>query len=360
MPFSRFGPLYQYSLAKELYNEEIKVIFPRRLNKFPFLFPIFRNILQYKIKLLHMHWIDGFSGLSSKNRFKSFFKFFLFKIDIYLAKNILKTKIVWTIHNLHSHMNYYPLLEILSRRSFSKKVDAIICHCAYAKNEIQKIYGVSQKKIHIINIGNYYERYPNEISMEKAREYLNIKQDQFIFLIFGPIRPYKGIINLINAFKKIRRKEKAKLMIVGNPVNKLLIANIINRTKDNQNFILKFGFIPEDEIQLYINASDVVVFSYKKILTSAGILLAMSFGKPIIAPRLGCIPETLDEKGAFLYNSQEKKGLLLAVEEAIDNKSKLKEMGQFNLESAKKFDWKDIAKETNRIYNKISLSYDNK
>ena len=354
MPFSRFGPLYQYSLAKELYNEEIKVIFPRRLNKFPFLLPISRNILRYKVKLLHMHWIDGYSGLSSRNRFKALFKLFLFKIDINLAKYILNMKIVWTIHNLHSHECYYPHLEILSRKFFSKKVDAIICHCDYAKNEFQKKFGASQKKIYVINIGNYHNRYKNEISMEKAREYLNIKRDQFIFLIFGPIRPYKGIINLINTFKEIRRKEKAKLMIVGNPVNKLLTTNIINRTKDNQNFILKFGFIPEDEIQIYINASDVVVFSYKKILTSAGILLAMSFGKPIIAPRLGCIPETLDEKGAFLYNSQENEGLALAAEKAIDNKSKLKEMGKFNLDLAKKFDWKVIAKETKRIYNKIS------
>ena len=259
-------------------------------------------------------------------------------------------EIVWTIHNLYSHECYYPRLEILSRKFFSKKADAIICHCDYAKNEFQKKFGASQKKIHVINIGNYHNRYKNEISMEKAREYLNIKRDQFIFLIFGPIRPYKGIINLINTFKEIRRKEKAKLMIVGNPVNKLLTTNIINRTKNNQNFILKFGFISEDEIQIYINASDVVVFSYKKILTSAGILLAMSFGKPIIAPRLGCIPETFEEKGAFLYNSQEKEGLLLAVEKAIDNKSKLKEMGQYNLKLAKKYDWKDIAKETKKIY----------
>ena len=350
MPFSRFGPEYQYSLAKELYNEEIKVIFPRRLNKFPFLLPIFRNILRYKVKLLHMHWIDGYSGLSSRNRFKSIFKLILFKIDINLAKYILNMKIVWTIHNLHSHECYYPSLEILSRKFFSKKANAIICHCDYAKNEFQKKFGASLKKIHVINIGNYSNRYKNEISMEKAREHLNIKRDQIVFLIFGPIRQYKGIIDLINAFKEISRKEKVKLMIVGNPVNKLLTTNIINRTKDNKNFILKFGFVSEDEIQIYFNASDVVVFSYKKILTSAGILLAMSFGKPIIAPRLGCIPETLDEKGAFLYNSQENKGLLLAAEKAIDNKSKLKEMGQLNLKLAKDYEWKDIAKETKKIY----------
>ena len=266
MPYSRFGPQYQYSLAKELYNEKIKVIFPRRLKKFPFLLPIFRNILRYKVELLHMHWIDGYSGLSSRNRLQSLFKFFLFRIDIILAKFILNMKIVWTIHNLYSHECYYPSLEILSRKFFSKKADAIICHCEYAKNEFQKKMGASQEKIHVINIGNYYNRYKNEISMEKARNYLKIKSENFVFLIFGPIRPYKGIINIIESFKKLKRNEKAKLMIVGKPANNLLITNIINRIEGNRNFIFKFGFIPEDEIQIYTNASDVIVFSYKKIL----------------------------------------------------------------------------------------------
>jgi len=353
MPFSRFGPLYQYFLAKELNNEDIEVIFPKKLNKYPYILPVSRNVLKYKTNFLHMHWIDGFSGLSSRNRYKALVKFFLFKIDIFLAKYFLNTKIIWTIHNLHSHMNYYPNLEVLSRKFFAKKVDKIICHCDYAKTEIKKIYGASEEKLNIINIGSYYKRYTNKISREKAREQLKIKNDELIFLIFGPIRPYKGIIRLIKSFKDIRRNENVKLMIVGKPVDKQLTTKIINLINNNPMYISKFGFIPEREIQIYMNASDIVVFSYNKILTSAGILLAMSFEKPIIAPRLGCIPETLDDQGAILYNSQEKDGLLMAIEKILDNKEKLYSMGQYNLKLVQKYDWRIIAKETKRIYDSL-------
>lgn len=350
MPYPESGAQYVHNLAEELKKEHLRVRKPMRFNKLPYLFPIMRNVLKYRVKLLHLHWIEGYSGLSAKNIFLCIIKSFLFIIDTFMAKFILKIKIVWTIHNLYSHEIYYPKIEKLSRKYFSILSDAIICHCSYAKKLFQKEFGVFQDKIYIIKIGNYHNTYKNEIPQEKARQSLNLKNDDFIFLIFGPLRPYKGILNLIKNFNKLGTNHHTKLVIVGKPENSLFKKHIEKAVIDNQNIILICGFIPDDEIQLFMNASDILVFSYNKIHTSAGILLAMSFRKPIIAPRLGCIPETLDERGAFLYNSQEKEGLLIALEKAIDNKDKLKEMGQYNLKLAKEYDWKDIAKETKKIY----------
>ena len=124
-------------------------------------------------------------------------------------------------------------------------------------------------------------------------------------------------------------------------------------SKAFENIKLQLEFIPDDDIQIYFNASDIVVFSFQKILGSAGILLAMSFGKPIIAPRLGCIIDILDEKGAFLYNPIENKSLLMALRKAMENKDKLEEMGKYNLNLARLFEWKKIGTETKKVYEKF-------
>ena len=222
-----------------------------------------------------------------------------------------------------------------------------------SKKEIQSEFGIPRNKIYIIPIGNYIDGYKNEISKEKALKNLNLKSNDFVYLIFGAIRPYKGIDKLINCFKTISRDENLKLLIIGKPVNDQIKTEIIRNSKAFENIKLQFEFIHDDDIQIYFNASDIVVFSFQEILGSAGILLAMSFGKPIIAPRLGCIIDVLDEKGAFLYDSRENKSLLMALRNAMEKKDKLEEMGRHNLELARHYGWKKIGTETKKVYEKF-------
>ncbi len=350
MPDYRSGPYYQTLLAQALYNEGIKIVFPKRIKKMQFLFPIFRAVLRSNTKLLHMHWIDRFTGFRSKKISISLIKSILFMFDIYLVKLLLKSKIIWTLHNLYSHECSHPRVERFIRIFFSNHVEIIICHCKQAKKQMIHEFNTLSDKVKIVPIGNYIKCYKNEISKVDARKNLDLLIEDLVFLSFGAIRPYKDIENLINNFNKLTGNENVKLLIVGKPVNDQIKLKIIKATKNNQNIITYFNFIKEDDIQLYLNASDVVVFSYKKILSSAGILLAMSFGKAIIAPKLGCIPDLLDDEKAFLYKPQDKLGLLKALENAKTNKQKLNKMGQNNSNQAVVYDWDNIGFKTKKIY----------
>jgi len=97
-----------------------------------------------------------------------------------------------------------------------------------------------------------------------------------------------------------------------------------------------------------MNAADVVVLPFQDILTSGSALLAMSFGKPVIAPRMGCIPEALDRKGVFLYTHNEEEALLRAFQQA--SLADLAAMGKYNYRKAKRFDWNEIAQKTCELY----------
>ena len=80
----------------------------------------------------------------------------------------------------------------------------------------------------------------------------------------------------------------------------------------------------------------------------------MSFGIPLINTPLGCIPEISQENEIFLYDPKEKDGLLNALQKVIDNKEKLTVIGKNNLNSMRKFDWNKIAKETKKVYDRLS------
>lgn len=76
----------------------------------------------------------------------------------------------------------------------------------------------------------------------------------------------------------------------------------------------------------------------------------MSFGRACIAPSLGCIPDVLDDRGAFLYDPSLPDGLRKALEKAILNRARLKKMGEHNRKRAEEWGWDRIARETTIIY----------
>jgi beta-1,4-mannosyltransferase len=99
-----------------------------------------------------------------------------------------------------------------------------------------------------------------------------------------------------------------------------------------------------------MNAADIVVQPFKKIMTSGSVILAMSFGKPVIAPAIGCMPDILDNEGNFLYEPSDPNGLLKAMQLALE--ADLIKMGKHNFQLAKQYSWEGIAKGTAEIYRK--------
>lgn len=337
IPDYREGNPYQQTLADSLAKEGIHVYFTRGLLSF----------LNHKIDILHIHWQHPFL-IARNRRTKTILKSAIFIVKLLLLK-LFGIKIVWTVHNIVNHEREFSSLELFFSKILAKLCDKLIVHCPSAKEEVTKVYGVSNSSIAVIPHGNYIQIYKNEMSKAQARERLKIgTETEIVFISFGLIRPYKGIDELIDAFEKLN-SSKAELLIVGKPYNKEIADDIKKKCK-NKNIKTILKFIPDDEIHVYMNASDIVVLPYKEILTSGAVILAISFGKPVIAPALGCISDSLDENGSFLYRLEEK-GLLEAMKHALNvGAENLETMGEYNFKLARKLNWDDIAKETCGVY----------
>ena len=157
-------------------------------------------------------------------------------------------------------------------------------------------------------------------------------------------------MNLINCFKDLKLDTTTKLLIAGNPIDNELKRKILKSIKNCHNISAYLKFFPDDEVQIYLNASDVVVIPYQEVLSSSSALLAMTFKKPIVAPRRGCLIEILNEKGSFLYDIKDQEGLSHALSNANSKRSKLETMGEYNLSLAESFKWKYIAEKTKVLY----------
>lgn len=309
-------------------------------------FSVFRELFRGgKYDVLHLHWIDLF--MVSNHRLVLIGKSILFLLELAVAK-LMGTRVVWTVHNLSSHEKQLLPVQAFFVGIFLRFCDAIILHCTTAMKRVLHTYGhVMPKCVSIIPHGHFIDAYTNKVSRVSARMALGLSDRETALLHFGSIRPYKGIVRLIDAFKMVEGLH-LRLIIVGLPLNEKVRKQVEDRSHGDRRIIQVFRFVSDDEVQVYMNAADAVVLGFEEILTSGSVLLAMSFGKPVIAPRLGCIPEVLDQQGAILYDPRGKPELEDAIREAL--KTDLTAMGKHNMEKAQELDWERIGERTYKVY----------
>lgn len=307
-------------------------------------------IRAYRPNIIHLHWLEPY--LKAKTTSKSLIKVFIFIFGLIILK-FNKTKIIWTVHNLKCHELYsnliLQLLDYICNWSVAKVSDSIIVHSEFAKKEVASRFRISHNKIIVIHHGNYIDYYENSVSRSDARRLLGIPDSDFCYLFLGHIRPYKGVIQLITVFNDLNLNNTS-LIIAGSPLNDRIATDISKEVHGNTKIKLNLKDVKDDLIQVYINACDVIVLPYHHIFSSGAIILAMSFGKACILPNIGCINETINESGAFLYNPQEVKGLSNAMLTAFRNKSHISNMGLQNLSIATSWSWNYVAKTTLDVY----------
>lgn len=294
-------------------------------------------------QIIHLHWLPRVQHTPA-----GLLRLFLFYWRL-LVLRLRGVRFVWTVHNLYSHEGTNLFAERWLSRFVGAASSRVIAHSDAAKRLVGSEFDIGADKIVVVPHGNYIGSYQNRISKCDARRQLGIAEDAVVLLFFGNIRPYKGIFELIESYQKLRAQNTC-LLIAGRPLNQKIVDEILNCTRQDKSIELRFGFVPDDDVQLYMNASDVVVFPYQDVLTSGAVVLAMSFGRACIAPSIGCIPEMLDERGAFLYNPDDPEGLSGALNRAVLNQKSLASMGEHNLERAAEWSWDKVAGETAQVY----------
>lgn len=341
---------YHKLLFKSLEEADINPI----EKSMPVFLPFTRSVIDNPhIDVIHLDWLhyfydaDKLSNMPLINTLASLLRALLFCIDI-LIISILKTQIVWTIHNKRPHKEKYAALEAVLNIFIANIVDDITVKCCSAKRTIIKSHRIySPSKISVIPDGNYINYYDNNITKDTARDHLDI-DNEFVYMFFGMIHPYKGVINLIDTFKSLSDKNNCELWIIGNPATDQIERDIYEKSKKSDHIHTQLAFIPDNRIQYYLNAADVLVFPYNNILNSGSVHLGLSFAKPIIAPQIGCIPATIPPENEMLYNPTDKNGLHDSLIQA--QVSDLSSIEQANYRRAKYFDWKSIGKMYSRLY----------
>jgi glycosyltransferase involved in cell wall biosynthesis len=147
-----------------------------------------------------------------------------------------------------------------------------------------------------------YDNFGEKLSLQEARQHLNIPENEKIMLFFGFIRKYKGLDILLDAIKILKSSNNSPLGDGG----KLLIAGEFYEDRkpyDEQIaklgiedwLILKTEFIADSEVKYYLSAANVVIQPYRSATQSGVTPLAYHFEKPMIVTNVGGLPSLVPD-----------------------------------------------------------------
>src|SRR5439155_2796071 len=128
--------------------------------------------------------------------------------------------------------------------------------------------------------------------------------------LFGHGRPFKGLDIARRAWPKLQTKV---LLLVAGEAWWKSEAEYRDLAR-GVNARLEFRFIPDAEIATYFAAADVVLAPYRIEAQSGVALTAFHFARPVIATRVGGLPEIIDVNNGVLSPPEDPAALARALE----------------------------------------------
>ncbi|MCD7726290.1 MAG: glycosyltransferase [Clostridiales bacterium] len=243
------------------------------------------NILQMmQTKAVFLNWVEDDLDLKMK-----------LQLLLHKAAGV---KIIWVFHNKYPHDREYSERIVSNMRWLADHSSVVMLHSENSRRFIPNRNKNSRKAKYIPHV--LFNKHNQSGEENKVREHYGVKETDFLFTIFGAVKPYKNIEAAIDAFQKLHL-EGAKLLIAGKSADHAYALEIEERCRQDNNIILDLHFIQARLLEQIIEASDVIVMPYKDVssMNSRVMIHSFSLGRTVISPDI-CMARDFKSKG-FLY-----------------------------------------------------------
>lgn len=212
--------------------------------------------------------------------------------------------LVLTLHDPKPHSGVKPWFKEFYRFLVGvavRSADLIFVHGKASESTVLQM-GVPPQKVRIVPHGSY-------TFFNRGRK--EIKEEKHTVLFFGAMRLNKGVDRLPDIAKRVRDViPDVRFIVAGS--SKGGISSVLDRKRIDtimeslhacDNFEIHDRFIPDSEIEIFFRRASVVLLPYWDATQSGVIMIAFAFGKPVVATRVGDIPDIVEHgKTGFLAN----------------------------------------------------------
>jgi len=296
---------------------------------------IFFKLWKLKPDLVHFQGLStGIIGIFSKKLLKIPYIVWVRGSDLYLPN---------------------PIMKLLHKTIF-ENASAIIVLTEHMKKTIKKI---KDKEVYVIPNGVDLSKFTVTENKNNIRRELDMPLNKTILITVGRLYPVKGVEYLIKSINLLKEtNNNFKLLIIGDGAERNNLEKL-SEELNNKDYIEFRGKIPNEEIPLYLRASDIFILPSLSEGFPNALLEAMASGLPVVATKIRGLNEIVEDGvNGFLVNPRSPEEIANKINHIIHNNVLSERFSQNNKIKAKKYEWEIIIKKLNDIYER-SLNEEN-
>jgi len=253
-------------------------------------------------------------------------------ICAYLAREMspsCKTRIVTTLHGtditiLGRDPSYRDVIPFGLRQS-----DAVICVSRWLEQQTREVFAYDGQIDVLPNFVDNQRFCPRKNDRVR-REFGGSERTLVVHM--SNFRPLKRTLDTIDVFRRLKSGAQAMLLLVGDGPDQSLTreAALRHGIADRVKFL---GEI--DQVEEIMSASDIALFPSESESFGLAALEAMSCGVPVVATRVGGLPEVVEDGVCGrLRDVGDTAGMALDIDSLIANTSEREAMGRAARERA--------------------------
>jgi len=260
-----------------------------------------------------------------------------------------RPKVITTLHGtdttlLGADPGYGPAVRHALERS-----DAVTAVSRFLERETHRVLGPATD-IEVIH--NFFSPRPLGRPRDDVRRELGLRDEETLLVHLSNLRPVKRIDRLLETIARLQPRDRFKLLVLaGGDFN--AFNDDVRRLGIEDMILVRQNVF---EIEDYLNAADLGLFTSDSESFCLSILEAMAFGVPSVSTAVGGIPEVIDhDVNGLLVPSAAPDDLARAVESLVADPKKRATLGEAAREKARTaFSADKIVSEYEAFYRRVS------
>ena len=232
-----------------------------------------------------------------------------------------------------------------AQRRLYERVDAVVVHSEHGRARLVEEGGVDPAKVEVIPHGAFTHLLDVPGAQPLTGELAGVTGP--VVLLFGLLRPYKGIDVALEAWRGITG---AELWVVGMP--RMDTAPLKAAAPPGVRFVERF--VPDAELAAFFSRADVVTLPYREIDQSGVLFTALAFGRPIVLSDVGGFAEVARTGAALLVPPGDPDALREALRGLLDDDQARTNLGHAAARVAQEdYSWDAIAAAHLALYDRL-------
>jgi glycosyltransferase involved in cell wall biosynthesis len=261
-----------------------------------------------------------------------------------------KKPVIFTVHNVLPHENAAAF--IAASRILFNLGDHFIVHTEQNRRQLMTCYGIPGCRVSRIPHGTLDFQTRTDESSRWLRERLGLSPDERIVLLFGAIRPYKGVETALRAFAQVQQEMQGTHLVIAGKLweDWERYDRLIRDLNLNRHVSTFLDYIPSGEVHRYFAGADLVILPYHHFDSQSGVgNTALSFRKPMIVSNVGGLPDLVSDP-ACIVPPKHPGALAQAILRCVRSPQRLAALSADAHNISNKYSWPAIAKSTFLVY----------